>query len=150
MIKKLSLSVLCLLLMSCASSAKKKTTPTRKDVNAEDNDEKKEKKQSYAEAWQLICHAEVRAGATATTDRQERAALVADWITANVTNRKARYWWIAFGSLKKNERAGFFRRDAKAAGVDPCPLADFLFAQSPTSAPASAPTSPGARRGGTE
>lgn len=143
MLRQLPILVLCTLLAACASSNKKKTTPEHKDVNAEADKKDEEKKQSYGEAWRLICHAEKLAGASAETSRQERATLVAEWITVNVTNKKARYWWISFGSLKKHEREGFFRRDAKDAGVDPCPLAELLFRKGATTQPASAPAKGG-------
>lgn len=139
MLRLLSIVALCVLGIACAGSPKKKTTPERKDVNAEDEQKKKKEEQSYAEAWRRICHAERLAEVSGSASRQERATLVAEWITANVKNKKARYWWIAFGSLKKHEREAFFRRDAKDAGVDPCPLVDLLFSKGPQSAPASAP-----------
>ncbi|MBW2735236.1 MAG: hypothetical protein JRH20_22870 [Deltaproteobacteria bacterium] len=130
--------LLCGFLAACAASTRKQTTP-EKDVNAESEKKDEEKKQSYAEAWHLICHAEKLADAPPEASREERATLVAEWITANVTNRKTRYWWIAFGGLKKTQREGFFRRDSKAAGVDHCPLAELLFPGLPQSTPSSMP-----------
>ncbi|MCA9673222.1 MAG: hypothetical protein KC503_46850 [Myxococcales bacterium] len=110
---------------------------------ATDGDSKKQK-QSYKEAWALICDAEKRSGAS-SADRTERGAEVATWIVRNLTNRRARYWFIAFGRAKKEQRELLFLAEAKRAGIGKCALRDLLFdagAAAPTSAPASAPSSP--------
>ena len=75
MLRLLMISMLFGLVLGCASAPKKKAKAARKDVNAEE--EKKEKKQSYEEAWRLICNAEKLAGASPEASRQERATLVA-------------------------------------------------------------------------
>ncbi len=93
----------------------------------ENADGKKKPPQTYAEAWELICHAERRSGAALKAPLQKRAVKVSEWIVTHVTNKKARYWWIAYAKVRKADREVFFRSTAKAAGQDPCPLSLLLF-----------------------
>lgn len=89
--------------------------------------------QSYAEAWRLICEAEQRADVDPALDRAARGAAVADWIVRELTNKQARYWFIAFGKVK-HDRRGAFLAEAARAGQPRCALADLLF-ERPTGAP---------------
>ena len=114
--------------------------------NRDDSGRKKKTKQaaqSYEEAWQLICDAERRSGSLKSKSRQERGEIVAGWIAEHIRNKQARYWWVAYGSVKPEERQRLFMRDAQAAGVKGCALATLLFAPSsqpvvPHSRPAAA------------
>lgn len=94
-------------------------------------------KQSYQEAWRLICQAQDRAGAATTADRASRSVAVAEWITEHVINKQARYWWIGFGKVKDDRRRAFLA-EAKRAGQPVCPLAELLFPQAAVE-PAKAP-----------
>lgn len=111
--------------------------------DAKQGKKKKKPKQTYAQAWQRICHAEKLSGAGAEATRQQRAARVSEWIVANVSNKKARYWWIGYSKVKKPEREAYFREEAKKAGQPSCPLATLLFAPDAKATPASKPAAPG-------
>ncbi len=93
------------------------------------NEKNEKPKQTYAEAWQRICHAERLSG---------DSAKVSEWIVANVSNKKARYWWIGYAKVKKAEREAYLRQEALKAGQPRCPLAKLLFpaAKPPASKPA--------------
>ncbi|MCK5798467.1 MAG: hypothetical protein KAI47_14850 [Deltaproteobacteria bacterium] len=141
----ISLSLAFLLSLSgCLTPFPKQNTPksqgstTRPSVEGADAKEnangKKKPPQTYAEAWDLICHAERRSGAALDAPLQERAVKVSEWIVAHVTNKKARYWWIAYAKIRKADREALFCSTAKAAGQDPCPLSRLLFAKPKTGA----------------
>ena len=87
-----------------------------------------EPKQSYREAWALICKAEQLSGADPSKSRSERGDIVASWIVENVSNKKARFWFINFGKIKKQLRRQAFVAEASAAGQSKCDLVDLLFA----------------------
>jgi len=137
------------LALSCASGClepfpERGTTPTKKRATAGTGRgsgskagkaaKKGAKKQSYREAWQLICDAERRSGTDPALPLAQRGERVANWIAVHVTNKRARYWWIAYGKVKREEREAMFRREAKQAGFPRCPLVKLLFAK-PQSAP---------------
>lgn len=113
------------------------------DAKADAKKKKKKPKQTYAQAWQRICHAEQLSGAAAAATRRERAARVSEWIVANVSNKKARYWWIGYSKVKKPEREAYFREEAKKAGQPACPLAKLLFAADAKATATSKPTASG-------
>ena len=101
---------------------------------------KNEKKQTYAQAWQLICTAEQLSGADPRDERSVRSSKVAEWINTHVKNKKARYWWIGYAKVKPSEREVYFRGEAKDAGQPTCPLATLLFPKPSTSSqPATQP-----------
>lgn len=104
-------------------------------------DKKKKVKQTYAQAWQLICNAERLSGADPRDDRDVRSSKVAEWINQHVKNNKARYWWIGYAKVRQSEREVYFRGEAKDAGQATCPLASLLFPKPPaTSRPATQPS----------
>jgi hypothetical protein len=109
-------------------------TPPKKPASSQParsnkGDDKKQEKQTYAEAWQLICQAPKLADLPKDIDRRQRATLVTDWIIKNVTNKKARYWWIAYGQVKPHQREAYFRREATAMKQMPCPLTEILYSK---------------------
>ena len=106
-------------------------------------DANKKEKQTYAQAWSLICTAEARAGVDPKASRAERGAAVASWIVPNLKNKAARYWFVAFGRVERGKREAIFRASAKRAGIKQCPLAELLFEKGPTkTTPESRPSTP--------
>jgi len=95
---------------------------------------KKKPAQSYREAWRLICNAETLSGADRLQGRA-RESRVASWIVEHLENKEARYWFIALGQLKPEQRPMHFRIEANKAGQRDCASAAILF---PTSAPGEA------------
>ena len=96
---------------------------------------KEKKGQSYKQAWKLICQAEKLGKIDRSRSREERGSAVAEWIVANVKNKRARYWFIGFGKLKPADREAFFRDEVRRVGMKSCPLTELLFAK-PASRPA--------------
>jgi len=107
-----------------AASSSKSTQTTRN--NREQTDREK-RKQTYRQAWELMCHAENHSGVDPTASRAQRGAAVADWIVENITNSKARYWFINFGKIKPEQKQALFEAEVKNTGIDDCPLGDLLF-----------------------
>lgn len=136
-----------LLLPGCYTDFDKgSTTPERPAAKARsrpapskerEEKEKKKPKQTYAQAWDVICHAEARANVDPSLGRAERGSRVASWLVENLKNKKARYWFIQFGDTKEEaDRRAMFRREARRAGQARCPLERLLFeVVSPQSAP---------------
>jgi cell division septation protein DedD len=102
--------------------------PEKKAARGEPKKKKKKPKQTYAQAWRVICHAKRLSGGP---DDQ-----VADWIVKHLKNEKARYWFIALGNFKREDRLDVFLAEARHAGFPDCPSAKILFPESPTSQPA--------------
>lgn len=130
-----------ILLLGCYSEfdQPRGTTPQKEKVagpakpasKANDNsarDKKKKKKQTYRQAWEVICHAERRAGIDPALPRSERGNRVAGWLVENLKNKEARYWLIRFGDTKEEaERRAMLRAEAKKVGITSCPLERLLF-----------------------
>ena len=142
-------SILVLLLpLACYSefdAPKRQRTPARAPARPqprpEQGGQKKERpdepRQSYRQAWELICHAEQRAGIDPALGRQERGTRVASWLVEKLTNKDARYWLIRFGDTQEQtKRRAMLRAEVKKLGIEHCPLQELLFAPS---APASSP-----------
>jgi predicted small lipoprotein YifL len=108
---------------------REKAPPEKKPVRDKPKKEKKPK-QTYAQAWRVICHAKELSGGP---DDQ-----VADWIVKNLRNEKARYWFIALGNVKKEDKLAVFLAEAERTGFADCPSTKILFPESKT--PASEPT----------
>lgn len=89
---------------------------------------KKKPEQTYRQAWEVICHAEERAGIDPSLPRLERGNRVASWLVEHLKNKEARYWLIRFGDTKEQaERRAMLRAEAKKVGITRCPLEGLLF-----------------------
>lgn len=127
-----------------ANEAGRESARSGEAKKAGDKGEEKEKKQSYREAWELICNAESLSKTPPGGARDERGAVVASWIVENVTNTKARYWFIDFGNVKEQDKRALFLAEVKRVGLAECPLAELLFeAQGGAPAPEAEPRAPG-------
>lgn len=131
------ITALPILLLGCYSEfeqpRKTTTTPKKEKVAkpapAQATGDKNEKpKQTYRQAWEVICHAEQRAKVDPSLPRLERGNLVAGWLVENLKNTEARYWLIRFGDTKEEaERRAMLRVEAKKVGITRCPLEELLF-----------------------
>jgi hypothetical protein len=118
---------------------KAETARTGKATDKKNDDDKKKPEQTYRQAWEVICHAEQRAGIAPALPRMERGNRVAGWLVEHLKNKEARYWLIRFGDTKEEaERRAMLRAEAKKAGITSCPLEGLLFA--PEAGPPKGPT----------
>lgn len=105
---------------------------TNRSQQAEKKQEKKKPEQTHRQAWEVICHAEQRAGIDPALPRQERGAQVAGWLVEHLKNKEVRYWFIHFGDTKEErDREAMFTAEARRAGFERCPLHDLLFEAKP-------------------
>jgi hypothetical protein len=75
-------------------------------------------------AYDNLCNAAERSGATEDMDPSERAVKIADWIKTEVKAKEVLDLMGALATMSPERRGPALRDAAKAAGVDPCPLAD--------------------------
>lgn len=110
-----------------AAKQQKKTKGDSDERELTDKEKKEKERREYRKAWRRVCAAEKHAGASAEPDRQRRATIVADWITANVKNKKWRYWYLGLSKVSPDDREAMFRSEARQAGISDCPLAELLY-----------------------
>lgn len=81
--------------------------------------------QSYPAGVQAMCQVPKTCGAPCQTgDAASRSAAMARHAEAQVTNSAARSLFDALASADPPTKARLLREEAKAAGVEDCPLAD--------------------------
>ncbi len=127
-----------------AKQAGRKDDPARSGLASGKNKKKKKEKpkQTYQQAWELMCKAERLSGVDPKAARQARGSVVSDWIVKHISNKRARYWLIEYGQKKKRHRKAIFDAEIKRLSLAPCPLGDLLIPQlSPEPANQPAPAS---------
>jgi hypothetical protein len=82
--------------------------------------------QSYADAIELICRVDSRAGLGDVEDPIDLAQKRHTWLDEHIKNPDAIYSYTLWRVKPPREQAAALREEAKTASVGACPLADSL------------------------
>lgn len=136
-VRRIPLLIALLLPLACSSDAKKADDAEADDEKAPAEPQKTPTPSAEApddaapaedpalkDAYENLCNAAERSGATEDMDPSERAVKIANWIKAEVESKEVLDLMGTLATMSPESRGPALRDAAKKAGVDPCPLAD--------------------------
>ena len=107
---------------------------TQEDATAE------EPAQTYDEAWKMICGSAILSNLDTSMGRDAQGDALAAWLTANLSNKKARYWLIGLSKVEEEKKYETFHAEAMGPGKQPtCAVVAVLFPQASSRAVSSQP-----------
>jgi hypothetical protein len=78
----------------------------------------------YKSDVETVCNVRARAKIPPNAEPAEEAEQIKSYLWENVYSPKAKKMFVSVGSLSNAERVDLLRREARAVGLDGCPLAD--------------------------